>query len=85
MHLVYACAKSLSSELSMCSLFMKIWEFCLFICCLNLVHTSIIPTPDFFLSDLLAIWQPASNKKTNQEELDEQQLQFLGIVHYHVK
>lgn len=57
----------------------------LFICCLNLVHASIIPFPDFFLSDLLAIWQPASNKKTNQEELDEQQLQFLGIVHYHVK
>lgn len=43
------------------------------------------PSQIFFLSDLLAIWQQASNKKTNQEELDEQQLKFLDIVHYHVK
>lgn len=36
------------------------------------------PSQIFFLSDLLAIWQPASNKKTNQEELDEQQLQVFS-------
>jgi len=58
--------------------------FCLFICCLNLARAGIIPFPDLFLSDMLAIWQQASNKKTNQEGLDEQQLKFLDIVHSRV-
>lgn len=85
MHLVYACAKITEWIKYAFTIYKDTGNFVCFICCLNLVHASIIPSPDSFLSDLLAVWQAASNKKTNQEELDEQQLQFLGIVHYHVK
>lgn len=88
-HLVYACAKPLNSELSMHSLsktLTKILGF-LFVYLLFKLsqcwYHSLLRF--FFLSDLLAIWQQASNKKTNQEELDGQQLKFLDIVHYHVK